>query len=92
LLGLIRDRLLAGTFGAGRELDIYYIAFKIPDFISIVLIIGAISAAITPIFSHYLVRSKKEAFDFLSNLINVFLLFLIILSLILIILFPNFFI
>jgi len=89
LLGLIRDRLLAGTFGAGRELDIYYIAFKIPDFISIVLIIGAISAAITPIFSHYLVRSKKEAFDFLSNLINVFLLFLIILSLILIIFVPQ---
>jgi len=31
LLALVRDRLLAHTFGAGNELDIYYAAFKIPD-------------------------------------------------------------
>jgi len=75
LLGLFRDRLLAGKFGAGDELDIYYAAFRIPDFVSTVLIIGAIAAAITPVFSRYLVRSRKEAFLFLSNLLNVFLLF-----------------
>ena len=32
-LGLVRDRLLAGAFGAGSELDIYYAAFRIPDLI-----------------------------------------------------------
>lgn len=31
ILALVRDRLLAHTFGAGIELDIYYTAFKIPD-------------------------------------------------------------
>lgn len=31
LLALIRDRLLAQTFGASAELDLYYAAFKIPD-------------------------------------------------------------
>jgi putative peptidoglycan lipid II flippase len=31
LLALVRDRLLAHTFGAGNELDIYYTAFKLPD-------------------------------------------------------------
>lgn len=31
ILGLVRDRLLASHFGAGRELDIYYAAFRIPD-------------------------------------------------------------
>src|SRR3989344_3611733 len=31
LLALLRDRLLAHTFGAGTELDIYYAAFRIPD-------------------------------------------------------------
>ncbi len=31
LLALVRDRLLAGSFGAGTELDTYYAAFKIPD-------------------------------------------------------------
>jgi len=45
-LGLIRDRLLAGTFGAGSELDVYYTAFTVPDFVALILIFGAISAAV----------------------------------------------
>ena len=32
-LGLIRDRLFAEQFGAGQQLDAYYAAFRIPDFI-----------------------------------------------------------
>jgi putative peptidoglycan lipid II flippase len=31
ILAIIRDRLLAHTFGAGTELDLYYAAFRIPD-------------------------------------------------------------
>src|SRR3989344_5780670 len=31
LLGLVRDRLLASTFGAGSTLDLYYASFRIPD-------------------------------------------------------------
>ncbi len=81
ILGLFRDRLLAGTFGVGSELDVYYTAFRIPDFISTVLVMGAISAAIIPIFSEYLSRSHKEAWKFFSNLVNLFLLCLILISL-----------
>ncbi len=44
-LGLIRDRLLAGKFGTGIELDIYYSAFRIPDFI-FTMIISLVSAAV----------------------------------------------
>jgi len=33
LLAFVRDRLLAFTFGAGIELDVYYAAFRIPDII-----------------------------------------------------------
>lgn len=32
-LALVRDRLFAASFGAGTELDLYYAAFRIPDFI-----------------------------------------------------------
>ena len=39
ILGIFRDRLLASHFGAGRELDIYYAAFQIPDFMSIVFLL-----------------------------------------------------
>ncbi len=31
LLALVRDRLLAGSFGASHTLDVYYAAFRIPD-------------------------------------------------------------
>ena len=83
-LGLIRDRLLAGTFGAGSELDVYYTAFTVPDFVALILIFGAISAAVIPIFSSYLIKSKEEAWRYASMLFNVFLGFLIIVCIILI--------
>ena len=31
VVGFVRDRVLAGEFGAGDTLDVYYAAFKIPD-------------------------------------------------------------
>jgi putative peptidoglycan lipid II flippase len=33
VLALVRDRMLAHQFGAGVELDLYYTAFRIPDFL-----------------------------------------------------------
>ncbi len=89
LLGLLRDRLLARNFGLGDELDIYYAAFRIPDFISMVLMLGAIGAAIIPIFSECLIKNREEAFKYLSNLLNLFLIFLILICGILFIFAPN---
>lgn len=57
LLGFVRDRILAGTFGAGDVLDSYYAAFRIPDFLYGLLIAGALSAAFVPIFTE--VREKQ---------------------------------
>src|SRR3989344_7916517 len=88
LLGLLRDRLLAGHFGPGNELDIYYAAFTIPDFIALILIFGAVSAAIIPIFSSYLVSSKEEAWHYVSLILNIFLTFLICVCILLIVLAP----
>lgn len=78
VLGFFRNRLLASYFGAGNELDIYYAAFRIPDIITMVMVIGAVSAAIIPIFSEYLIVSREKAWKYFSNLLNVFLIFLII--------------
>ncbi len=41
ILGIARDWLLAKTFGAGPELDIYFSAFRIPDLTYNILITGA---------------------------------------------------
>ncbi len=88
LLGFLRDRLLAGRFGAGDELDIYYAAFRIPDFVATVFLIGSISAAIIPIFSEHLVRSRREAWEFFTNFLNITLFLLIVVCIILIIFVP----
>lgn len=88
-LGLFRDRLLASRFGAGDTLDAYYAAFRIPDFVAMVFIMGAISAAVIPVFSEYFVKSKDEAWTFTSNLINLFLLLLTVICIVLVIFTPQ---
>ncbi|MCX6738105.1 MAG: murein biosynthesis integral membrane protein MurJ [Candidatus Parcubacteria bacterium] len=89
LLGLFRDRLLAGSFGAGNELDIYYAAFDLPDFVNMVLIMGAISAAIIPVFTFYWAKDKEEAKRFLSNLLNLMFVIFVVVSLFLFIFAPQ---
>ncbi|MEK7116500.1 MAG: murein biosynthesis integral membrane protein MurJ [Patescibacteria group bacterium] len=62
LVGVLRDRALASTFGAGHTLDAYYAAFRVPDFLYNLIILGALSAGFIPIFSEYLSRrAAREA-------------------------------
>lgn len=53
-LGLFRDRLLADRFGAGPVLDAYFAAYRIPDILYNLVILGALSAAFLPVVSRYL--------------------------------------
>ena len=69
-------------------MDVYYSAFTVPDFIALILIFGAISAAVIPIFSSYLIKSKEDAWRYFSVLLNVFFGVLIIISVVLIIFAP----
>jgi len=73
LFGLIRDRTLAAHFGAGDVLDAYFAAFKIPDLIFNLLILGALSSAFIPIFTEYIQKNrgdKKEAWGLVNSLVN----------------------
>ncbi|MBI5728171.1 MAG: murein biosynthesis integral membrane protein MurJ [Candidatus Magasanikbacteria bacterium] len=70
LLGLWRDRLLAQAFGAGDILDAYYTAFRIPDFVYNLLIVGALSAGFIPLFTTLLQKNKPDAWKFVNNVIN----------------------
>ncbi len=88
VLGLIRDRLLAGRFGAGNELDIYFAAFRLPDLIYSILIMGAISSAFIPVFAEYFQKNKKEAWHLTSGLFNLVSVILIVLAVVFIVLAP----
>lgn len=89
LLGLLRDRLLTAQFDVGRDLDVYFTAFRIPDFVATVLVMGAISVAIIPIFTDNLNKNKEQAFRYLSNLLNLCLVALVIICSILFIFTPQ---
>ncbi len=91
-LGVFRDRILAGEFGAGDILDVYYAAFRIPDLIFNLLVLGALSAGFIPILSCLIGKSSslkcfslkrksnKEAWEFVSNILNILGIILLILS------------
>ncbi len=94
-LGVFRDHILAGQFGAGDELDIYYAAFRVPDLIFNLLVLGALSAGFIPIFVNLLDKSEGQAGDnqaawrFTNIVINFLLIILILLSIIGIVLAPQ---
>ncbi|EKD32980.1 MAG: hypothetical protein ACD_76C00106G0021 [uncultured bacterium] len=77
LVGLLRDRFIAGQFGAGDVLDIYFSAFKIPDAIFNLLIIGSLSASFIPLFTKYYSTKQSDAWILANNILNFILLPLI---------------
>ncbi|HCJ45473.1 MAG: murein biosynthesis integral membrane protein MurJ [Candidatus Moranbacteria bacterium] len=77
LLGFFRDRILASEFGAGDILDSYYAAFRVPDLLYSLIVLGALSAAFIPVFTTFLVEEKKEdAFKLTSHILYLLLVFL----------------
>lgn len=100
LLGIFRDRILAGEFGAGDTLDVYYAAFRIPDLIFNLLVLGALSAGFLPIFTGLLKnhfekvkdfithKENEEAWNLASNILNLIGVFLIVFCLLGIVLAP----
>ena len=50
VMGLVRDRMFARTFGAGSELDAYNAAFVLPELLLDVLVEAGLAAPFIPIF------------------------------------------
>lgn len=82
-LGLFRDRLLAGLFGATRALDTYYTAFRVPDFLFSLSLFFIASTAFIPLFLEKERESQKIARDFLDAILTMFcfvMIFIIIVA------------
>ncbi|EKE10873.1 MAG: integral membrane protein MviN [uncultured bacterium] len=81
ILGLLRDRFLASTFGAGDVLDVYYAAFRVPDLIYNLLIVGALSAAFIPVFTGLISKEKEEeAWKLANGVLNLTIFCVLVLS------------
>jgi len=80
ILALIRDKMLAYTFGAGQALDVYYAAFRIPDLI-FTTIGSLVSASILlPYFIEKFENSKEKGKSFFDGIFTVFFIGMIIVS------------
>ncbi len=90
LVGLLRDRIFAHYFGVGPMMDAYYAAFKIPDLIYNLLIVGALSASFIPSFTKLFNNNqdKSSAWKLANNVLNITAIALASLSVIGIILTP----
>lgn len=72
ILALIRDRLLAYQFGASHLLDIYYAAFRIPDFIFISIASMVSISVLVPFLTERFVNNKENVKSFIDQTFSVF--------------------
>ncbi len=84
VVGLVRDRLFASNFGAGDTLDIYYAAFRIPDLVFNLLILGTLSVAFIPVFTELLITDKEKAYKTANSILNFSFLLMTVICLVLI--------
>ena len=89
ILALVRDRLLAAQFGAGRELDIYYAAFRLPDLVYVSIASFISVAVVIPLLAErYKVTDLTAAKAFLNNIFTAFFLVMVVVSALCFILMP----
>ncbi len=67
ILGLVRDMVLMGVFGAGGLMDAFLVAFKIPNFLRRLFAEGAFSQAFVPVLSEYKERFTLQEVQILIS-------------------------
>ena len=64
VMGQLRNRVLATSFGLGTDLDVYNLAFRIPEVALDVLVAAGLTAPFVPIFSSLRRSDATAANDF----------------------------
>ncbi len=59
-MGVVRNVLIARTFGIGPKLDAYYAAFKLPDLVFTIVAGGALATAFIPVFADFASEDDRE--------------------------------
>jgi putative peptidoglycan lipid II flippase len=69
ILGLAREMAFAYLFGAGRAMDSFYVAFRIPNLLRDLFAEGSLNAAFVPVFTETLSQKGKEQAWRLASLV-----------------------
>ena len=80
VLAFLRDRLLAHIFGASAELDIYYAAFRIPDFIFVTVASVVSLSVLIPFIIEKESGGREALRDFIDNIFSFFSILIIAVS------------
>lgn len=67
ILGFARDIVIARLFGAGLGADVFFVAFKIPNFLRRLFAEGAFSQAFIPVLAEYRHRGDRDLKDLIAN-------------------------
>ncbi|MCF8998388.1 murein biosynthesis integral membrane protein MurJ [Acinetobacter nectaris] len=82
ILGLVRDMVLLNVFGAGKEFDVFVVAFRIPNFFRRLFAEGAFSQAFIPVLTEYKTKLHVEVQILISRVFGCLLLLMSSLTLI----------
>lgn len=85
LIGVYRNHELASAFGASGLSDAYFAAFQIPDTLYRLFVFGAISASFVPLFLALRKKDSEQAWEFVSTVLNFFMLLTGVFSLLVIV-------
>lgn len=69
-IAIYRERLFSSTFGQGPILDSYFSAFRIPDFVTNLLVLSTLSVAFLPIYSRLAAKDAREANEMTNTIIT----------------------
>ncbi|MCB9780084.1 MAG: murein biosynthesis integral membrane protein MurJ [Alphaproteobacteria bacterium] len=77
VIGLVREAVLGRVLGGGADADLYFLSFRLPDYLNYLLAGGALSIVFIPIFGAYLARDDEDgawtSFSVIANAILVVL-------------------
>lgn len=69
VLGVVRETVLAATFGASAQMDAYNVAFRIPNLLRDLFAEGAMTSAFVPTFTRTLTERGRDHAWRLGNLV-----------------------
>ena len=67
ILGFLRDIVIARLFGAGLGADVFFVAFKIPNFLRRLFAEGAFSQAFIPVLAEFRERGDKPLKELIAQ-------------------------
>ena len=89
VMGLVRDRAFARTYGAGSDLDAYNAALVLPELILAILVVAGLSSAFVPVYAKIRHDDPAATQDFARTILTVSVLIMLVVTAVLFVIAPQ---